>query len=346
MSLVRMQTHDPYFFNQRKDRSFHRRLRKALDDYSVFGERRETLLTFRGTFEAESGGRRRSAASIRPGTAGRRFSTIQQTGVLPVIDPTGPNLVSGEGLEAVETKSTHSEKKLELLHSIEEKEKPKVTKSGQQYKVSEAKFASTSILSNLSKFLYNISDEFSVSLPVELVDKFVQGYQQLTADAVLEKREWQTDCYSDLKPNNRPFLTSAPEEGQRAKLESSVHRIARQQEKSRTKHVRMSREAQFLCAVRHQSPNRPQTARSIISNFSVRSDVSRASSLEDGESRHEYDALPLELRPRILHYRRESQVPKMKTSGPKTRLEKFKTQRGGGATAKSESRKVEVGLYY
>ena len=346
MTHVRAEAHDPYFFSQRKNRRFQRRLRKSFDDYSLYGERRETLLTFKGGWDAESvvsgapGGRwrRPSSATIRPGTAARRLS-VKQPIALPAVDPTGPNLVAAESiLEAVETKSTFSEKKVEFLQAVEEKEKPNLAEKGQKYKFSEAKFGSSSVLSNLSKFLYSISENYSVSIPVELVDNIVQDYKQLASDVVVEKREWQTDCYLDFQvKNKRPFLTAVPEEVDvREKLESSIRKIAKKQEKEKNKRVRLSRESMWKKCPPDSSPERPQTARSVLSNFSFHSDISRSTSVDE---RQEYDMLPAELRPTILHYRRESAMPRGRSTGPKTRLEKFKSmQRGrtGDTTAKSE----------
>ncbi len=337
LGLARVETQDPYFFNQRRNQPLERRLRKTFDDYSLFGERRETLITFKGGGDAESvtgGLRRRPSSAIRPGTAARRLSAVVPA-VLPAVDPNGPNLVSGsdpfEALETRSTRSTRSEKKVDLsiARSVveepeeedEEKEPSKVARKQQTFRVSEAKFASSSILSNLSKILYSISEEFSVSLPVELVDSILQDYRKLSEDAVVEKREWQTDCYLDYEPrNHRLFLTSAPDgEDERHKLEIPVNKILKEKEKV-SKQVRMSWEVMHLSRASHQLPERPQTARSVLSNYSFKSDVSRTSSA--GESRFEYDMLPAELRPSILHYKRESLTPKVTKKGPKTRLEK------------------------
>jgi len=173
---------------------------------------------------------------------------------------------------------------------------------------------------------------------VELVNNILQGYQQLTSDIVVEKREWQTDCYLDFQSKNkRPFLSAVPEEeDERQKLESSIRKIAKKQEKERNRRVRLSRESMWKKCPADSSPERPQTARSVLSNFSFHSDISRSTSVEE---RQEYDMLPAELRPTILHYRRESAMPRARSTGPKTRLEKFKSmQRGkaGDTTAKSE----------
>ena len=88
------------------------------------------------------------------------------------------------------------------------------------------------------------------------------------------------------------------------------------------KRVRMSREAKgdgrSVGFKTTPTPERPQTARSNISNYSYRSDCS-----DDGRDSYmatEYDRLPPELRPTILHYRRESTSLKM--NKPLTRMEK------------------------
>lgn len=70
------------------------------------------------------------------------------------------------------------------------------------------------------------------------------------------------------------------------------------------------------------APERPQTARSIMSNFSLKSERSS----DDGRESvftTDYDRLPPELRPSILNFRRESQMPKLKKQ---TRLEKMQSQ--------------------
>jgi hypothetical protein len=87
------------------------------------------------------------------------------------------------------------------------------------------------------------------------------------------------------------------------------------------KHVRMSNEIKNERVVRSQE--RPQTARSVMSNFSYKSEFS-----EDGRDSTfttDYDRLPAELRPSVdvMHFRRESQMPKLKK---KTRLEKMQSQ--------------------
>ncbi len=71
------------------------------------------------------------------------------------------------------------------------------------------------------------------------------------------------------------------------------------------------------------SPERPHTARSITSNYSFKSDAS-----EDGNQSQmttDYDRLPAELRPVILHYRRESTTPKVGGKAM-TRMEKMQAQ--------------------
>ena len=329
LDFAHLEKHKHYFFYQRRCRPLQRRVRKTFDDYSLFGERRETLLTFKGAGDVESvtggglGRRSFSAAKpLRPGTASKRLSENVPI-VLPPIDPTGPNFVSGpDSLEAVETKSTRSEKKTDLLKPVvEEPEQEKSTvfkpRKQQPFQISEAKFTSSSILSNLSKFLYNISEDFSVSLPVDLVYSLLQNFHQLVADTLVEKREWQTDCYLDFEPKNpRPFLTCAPvKESEKATLD--VERIL--QDKV-SKQVKMSQEA-----VSHHTTKRPLTARSILSSYSYKSDISRASSAV--EYQFDYDLLPAELQPSILHYKRESRAPQISMKGPKTRLEKVQERK-------------------
>jgi len=131
MTHVRAEAHDPYFFSQRKNRRFQRRLRKSFDDYSLYGERKETLLTFKVGWDAESvvsgapGGRwrRPSSGTIRPGTAARRVSLKHPQIALPAVDPTGPNLVAAPEpiLEAVETNLLSARKKLSFCRQLKRK---------------------------------------------------------------------------------------------------------------------------------------------------------------------------------------------------------------------------------
>ena len=349
MSQAVVDSHNPYFFHQKKDQLHQRRLRKGFDDFSIFGERREPHLFFSGA-DAESivsgpayRRRRAQSAVYRPGSATRRVS-IAEPPVLPPVDPTGPNLVSGEALDALETKSTLSENKISLLQSIEEKDSAKPLERVHLYKFSEAKFASSSILSSLGKILYTVSDDFIISIPLELVNALTQTHPQLTAGTVVEKREWQTDCYFDLPPKNQhPFLTRGPEDlATRERLKATLSDVARRERNKRgeeaiEKRVRLNTGRGTMTSSTKRSlssPERPLTARSVLSNFSFKSE----SSADDRESRYEYDMLPAELRPTALHYRRETQTPKLRVTGPKTRLEKFKMVKGATAEMKARSK--------
>lgn len=80
---------------------------------------------------------------------------------------------------------------------------------------------------------------------------------------------------------------------------------------------------------------RPFTAKSTASGISIRSDMSHDSSHDA-----EYDKLPPELRtqgPQPFRYRRETQAPKRKVSGPKTRLEKFKAMKSEAEKERQKS---------
>ena len=331
---------DHFFFEQQRPRRFqHRRLRKIDDTQSTYGDKKENYLTFTKTnWDSESVQtgisrflKQPPTATRRPGTA-RRVSVSEIPTVLPPIDPTGPKLVSKEPVipEAVEVRSTISEKKREFLEEVEgklnlhERGRPL-----QSWKFNEAKFVSISILARLSELIYK---EFEVSLPESLVEDLRRTHEDLTANVVVEKREWQTDCYIDFqtKTNTQPFLTGSPEQPHtRANLEAAVEKVAQEEtekEKEKVKKVRMSRNT---IKRKQKSPERPQTARSILSNISFKSDITGESPVDnDGqESRLEYDVLPADLRPRMMHYRQESLLPKMRSSATKTRLEKFQTQK-------------------
>ena len=349
-----MEGQTPFFFSQRRDRQFQRRFRKTLDDVSVFGEKRDPLGRADGESVVSSAWLRAKSALRRgSATSGRRVSLSGKI-VLPLVDKDGPRLVSGEQ----ETKSVSGEGTQNALASLPEEKEVRSgwTKVKEVYKFDELKFGSTSILSNLGKCLdsapvrEHITD-VSDRLDPELLHKFLQSHQSLISDTVVEKREWQTDCYLDLSIKNKhPFLTAPPttkeeEEGEgkseeRRKSDAVVSAISKrytQQQlnpttikpkekkpkRSPPKRVTLNQEAMS----RLDSPKRPQTARSILSNISFHSDYSRPSS--SGESRindTHYDALPAELRPSIMLYKRESTAPKVKVKGPRTRLEKYRDQ--------------------
>ncbi len=82
----------------------------------------------------------------------------------------------------------------------------------------------------------------------------------------------------------------------------------------------MSSEAKNEVTIGTKS-ERPHTARSNASIFSLKSELSDDG--RDSAITTDYDRLPDELQPSILHYRRESTLPKMR---PQTRLEKMKAQ--------------------
>ena len=86
------------------------------------------------------------------------------------------------------------------------------------------------------------------------------------------------------------------------------------------KHVRMSNETKKEKGV-GVPLERPHTARSVMSNFSFKSDLSDDE--RNSTFTTDYDRLPPELRPSIVNYRRESLMPKLKKQ---TRLEKRQSQ--------------------
>ena len=353
----------PYFFSQRTERTYQqRRPRKAPE------ERRDWL----GADAESVASALRPKSSVRRGSAAssRRVALSGKVTILPPVDRDGPRLVSGE--------SVSGETKQALLASLreEEEEEEKKARSGwakvkEIYKFNELKFGSTSILSNLGKCLNSVAlgeeeeepAQVSQRLDPELARRFLQDHQSLTSDIVVEKREWQTDCYLDLSSsrNKHPFLTAPPEEteaeggrgvGSEDRRISGVtiagisQRYARRVnpkpitfeevkkkgratgKKQRTpKRVTLNQEVMS----KPQSPRRPQTAHSVISNISFHSDYSRPSSADVESKFDQFDVLPAELRPpSIMLYKRESLVPRPKVREPRTRLEKYRDQSTGG----------------
>ena len=364
MSPSLVDENTPYFFSQRRDRSYQRRLRKTPDDVSVYRADGESVVSV-GRLSRPPADLPRAKSAIRRGSAvsGRRVSLSGKVVVLPPVDRDGPRLVSGG----------ESETKQGALVSLQEEEEEEEdgdrgARSGwakvkEIYKFNELKFGSASILSNLGKCLESSasgeSDEAQVSdkLDPELVRKFLQDHRSLTSDTVVEKREWQTDCYLDQGSSNNknPFLTAPQEETEysrdignseerRRSEKASIATISqkyakrlnpkpvtfeevrkkqRVTEKRPSKRVTLNQEVMW----KPDSPRRPQTAHSTLSNFSFHSDYSRPSSA-GGESKvDQYDVLPAELRPpSIMLYKRESMAPKVKVREPRTRLEKYRDQ--------------------
>lgn len=330
---------DNYFYNQKKKKRFqNRRLRIIDDSYSIFGDKSTVVFRGRQETDAESTAgfvtrpnlqRRPSTGILRPGSSrGRHVAIAPTTTVLPPIDRTGPKLISTDNQDSEESEIHHTEKKRKLLREVQTKQKVQHPKRKTDWNLDEAKFASSAILSSLSKFLYLISDNFEVTLPIDLVDELVQDHELLIKNTVVVKRSWQTDCYLDFEDKNKqPFLTSVPKEEQvKEEVNSFLGKIVKKQQGEQEKHVQLKQKP--TVKKKMASPERPMTARSIMSNYSIKSDISQPS--DDGrESRNDYDLLPPELRPSILHYRRESSTPKLKTvrTSASTRLEKFRKMR-------------------
>ena len=340
-----------YFFSQ-QSRESQRRLRKSFDYQALYGKTEEVVLAYesRTATVAETLYRRKTSARPSSSRSIKRVSISKQHSVIfPPIDAEGPNLVSRD---TAEPRTSHSDKRVDFLQVAE---KPPASPKRSEYKFSEAKFNSTSILSRLARYLPEISEQPQLSLPVNIHDLLLQTYDQLITGVTFEKREWQTEGYLDLfrSHNRHPFLTGVPEDQPtRDGVEASIGRIAKRQEEERSqrlraiaeergkkkgkqrgrekagrKRARMSKDASPQRKSNDRSPERPMTARSVMSSMSMRSDYSRHSSIDERETQYDFDILPAELRPSILHYRRESRTPKTKSPGPRTRLERFRTQR-------------------
>ena len=364
MSPSFLDENTPYFFNQRRDRSYQqRRLRKTPDDVSLFRERRDGFgadgesVVSAGRLSRHPADLHRVKSAIRRGSA----ASSKRVSLLPPVDRDGPRLVSGEELEG---------KQGDLASLEEEEEGAGGARSGwakvkEIYKFNELKFGSTSILSSLGKCLDSTqlresAAQVSDILDPDLVRKFLLDHRSLTSDIVVEKREWQTDCYLDLSStkNKQPFLTAPPGQGEEEEDKNTGNPEERRQleevaiaaiskryakrlnpkpisfkdfkkNKRVTENKRPSKRVTLNQEVmsKPDSPRRPQTAHSILSNLSFHSDYSRPSSA-GGESRPDhYDLLPAELRPpSIMLYKRESMAPQLKVREPRTRLEKYRDQ--------------------
>lgn len=351
-----------YFYDQRRKRPSQRRIKKSADDYSLFGDHRsfnraikkKISLTFseQGDLTDGASSRVTSAQGVRPKSAGKKLRpgtahSVKQllptkeatpktspSSLLPHIPsnqtagPTSPtNIVSQPSKHS--TKATDiklSPAKLKVLEAVESEKLEIERDRHQKYTFSELKFLATGILSQLSKLLLNYKPEKDLCIISENLEKdLLRDYYQLCCDVVVEKREWQTDCYLDQHLESRPFFTSVPEEEERRLIESNLKKAEAAFEQ---KKVKMSDTVKKT----NKSSNRPGTSRSRASLHSaVSSDFGPISTVEDDkESRlapSEYDLLPSSLCPRgptILSYKRESMVKPFEFAGPKTRFEKFK----------------------
>ena len=268
----------------------------------------------------------------------------------------GNRTIHGE-LGHIKTTTNFSEK-IELLQEITKvlSGNKEAKNLGSLWKVSEAKFASTGILSKLGKVLDLVcAEDIEVTLPVDLISNLSLDYEQLSFNVTVEKREWQTDCYYDYKSNNTNLsLTDNPNKS----LQEIGHFVTepviiddckdksrqvfigknfsgvggtgvvlskRDSQKEDRKKVRMNmetkgkREREGL----KSTPERPHTARSNLSYISSLSEDGGDSCLTI-----DYNRLPAELCPTILHYRRESMSLKMKdTAAIPTRMDKVQAQR-------------------
>lgn len=362
---------DTYFYSQKNERTFHRRLRKSFDDYTLFGEHKEQLLTFAGLGGSE--GKESINRFKRPTSSYKRVVVSLSSGlVLPSVDPAGPKLVAevggGRGERDREDDDEDGASEAAIDRAEGEAEEEERRRKGRVFTFAEAKFASTSVLANLARLLGGRSD--SLTIPAYLADDLLRNFDQLACDTVVERREWQTEssCLYPDSNNASPYLTGQPgDEPDRVRQNSSVeavlvraqasHRQLSQQhnkkrqrkKKKRINKNKMEKQSSSstqepLSPNRRHIPERPMTAMSVASNYSVRSDASRASSGqhagrdESPSGHYEYDSLPAELRgtsPTILNYRRE-----VNTVGPKlTRLEKLNAQKGSNLKTKSKCMK-------
>ena len=351
-----------YFYDQRRKHPPQKRIKKSSDDYALFGDhrsfnkaiRKKVSLTFSdqgdltdgaaSVVNSVQGTARPKSGRKRPGTAHswkQLLTTKEATPktspntLLPQISsnlfpgPTSPtNIVAQPSKHS--TKATDiklSPAKLKVLEAVES-EKPELDKDKyQKYTFSELKFLATGILSQLSKLLRVYKPEKDLYIiSEELESDLLRDFYHLCCDVIVEKREWQTDCYFDQHPHSKPFFTSVPEEEEKLLIELNLKKaeIAFEQKK-----VKMSDTAAKKTT---KSSNRPATSHSRASLHSaVSSDFGPISTMEDDkESRlapSEYDLLPSSLCPRgptILSYKRESMIKPFEFSGPKTRFEKFK----------------------
>jgi len=376
-----------YFYDQRRKNRPQKRIKKSADDYSIFGDHRsftksikkKVSLTFSDLGDTTDGAAstvtsvhgivpsRPKSSKNRPPSALKQTSpskeaslkTLPNTLQLPHIPsslsagPTSPpNIIAQFSKQQLKKDIKLSPANQKVLEAVEAEVPDQDKHRHPNYTFSELKFLATGILSQLSKLLFkftqNKPEDFHVS--EELESELLRDYYQLCANTIVEKREWQTDCYLDQVPVlvpeiSRKFFTSVPEEEERTLIEFKRAEVEQ-------KKVKMSEAAKKLYAAKSPS-SRPATSHSRVSLHSaISSDVGGISTVEDDrESRlapSEYDMLPLSLCPKgptILSYRRESMTKPFEFSGPKTRFEKFK-QNANANTRRGKSECCFVATVY
>ena len=362
-----------YFYDQRKKNRPQKRIKKSADDYSIFGDHRSFIkglkkkvsLTFSDQGDTTDGAAstvtsvhgvvpaRPKSTKHRPPSSKQAspskeatLKTLPNTLQLPHIPsnlstgPTSPpNIVTQPSKQLLKKDITLSPANQKVLEAVETEWLEQDKHKHPNDTFSELKFLATGILSQLSKLLFKYTQNKPEGFCIteNLQSELLRDYYQLCVDIVVEKREWQTDCYLDQIPQfSRPFFTSVPEEEERKLIE--LKRAEVEQKK-----VKMSEAAKKLYAAKSPT-SRPVTSHSRASLHSaISSDVGGISTVEDDrESRlapSEYDMLPLSLCPKgptILSYRRESTSKPFEFSGPKTRFEKFKQNINANRRRKSE----------
>ena len=203
-----------YYFHDQKRPKRPKRFRKAPAESSI-GER---------TLKKPSNYSFPSRASSACSTVHRPPSALKVPSKLSTEDRlVSPNKGVGPNLPSVEANKKKAlldsagdlkwtPQKERLLEAIEEED---IQERRLKYfsNFDEAKFAATGILSQLSKLIIDTVLEEVVEVPIELRADLQQDFEQLTEDVVVEKREWQTDCYIDwVRENRHPFYESRPEE--------------------------------------------------------------------------------------------------------------------------------------
>ena len=336
---------ETYFYDQKRTQR-PKRYRKSQDDYSILGDRavpirKISVISRASSASGESVFRRPKSALKTPSLERTTLNESHPT------TPSKPKSLGAQGFPHVDSssgrrRSSHLDPsesswitpgKEKLLHSIEEEDKSQDRNVKFFSSFDEAKFAATGILSQLVKvFDANsvLKEGLEVEFPTELIGNLRKDFQELCEDTVVEKRDWQTDCYLDWEKENRhPFFEFPPEDKDLvcSALDKSVSALINKQQQR--KRVKMATEGgpegkRGALSARRGSANRPVSSMSIHSE-TLGSEFMCGEFVEETDDG--FDFLPPGLAVQtpttpLLQYRGEFLAPNYEHMKSPTRLEK------------------------
>lgn len=337
---------ETYFYDQKRTQR-PKRYRKSPDDYSILGDRgvpirKISVISRASSASGESVFRRPKSALKAPSLERSTLNEPHAT------TPSKQKNLGGLGFPQVDSssgrrRSSHLDPseaswitpgKEKLLHSIEEEDKSQDRNVKFFSSFDEAKFAATGILSQLVKVFDADSvlrEGLELELPTALIGNLRKDFTELCEDIVVEKRDWQTDCYLDWEKENRHTFFEFPPEDRDlvcSALHNSVTALINKQQQQR-KRVKMATEGgpegkRGSLSARRGSATRPVSSMSIHSE-ALGSDFMCGEFAEEADDG--FDFLPPGLAVQtpttpLLQYRGEFLAPNYEHMKSPTRLEK------------------------